>query len=85
MITVYTKQSCPKCVMAKNLLNSKKVNYNTVEISYDDSITGDGYISRAQFMAENPNVKELPFIVDGTTIIGNFNQLMPYLNTHPNV
>lgn len=85
MITVYTKQNCPKCVMAKNLLTSKKVEFATIEISYDDSTTGDGYISREQFMVENPNVRELPFIVHGTTIIGNYSQLMPYLNTIQNV
>jgi GrxC family glutaredoxin len=31
-ITIYTKKSCPYCIRAKMLLDSKKVNYTEIDI-----------------------------------------------------
>lgn len=32
MITVYTKNNCPKCTLTKNVLNDQGVKYTTINI-----------------------------------------------------
>lgn len=47
MITVYSKNNCPFCVQAKNLLTLKGVEYQEVKIDEDaaakDFIVGEGH------------------------------------------
>ena len=35
MLTVYSKNNCPFCVQAKNLLTSKKIEFNEIKIDED--------------------------------------------------
>ena len=35
MLTVYSKNNCPFCVQAKNLLKSKKIEFNEIKIDED--------------------------------------------------
>jgi glutaredoxin len=35
MITIYSKNNCPFCVMAKNYLQSKNINFREVNIEQD--------------------------------------------------
>ena len=47
MITVYSKNNCPFCVQAKNLLKLKGLDYQEVKIDEDDTakqfIVGEGH------------------------------------------
>lgn len=61
-ITMYTKEQCPNCVSAKQLLKSKGLDY--AEISLDE----DG--RRANFMAAYPDAKQMPQIFIGDQRVG---------------
>lgn len=47
MITVYSKNNCPYCVQAKNLLQSKGIQFEEVKIDEDSDarefIVGEGH------------------------------------------
>mgnify|MGYP003345637515 CR=1 FL=1 len=47
MITVYSKEDCPYCVQAKNLLKLKGIEYTEVRVDQDPSarefIVGEGH------------------------------------------
>ena len=47
MITVYSKNNCPFCVQAKNLLKLKGLDYNEVKIDEDTAarefVLGEGH------------------------------------------
>jgi len=60
MITVYTKDNCPFCDMAKALLESRGVEYKTVNVS-EQSEARD-------FLIEN-GYRSVPQIFRGTTHI----------------
>lgn len=60
MITVYTKDNCPFCDMAKALLESRGVEYKTVNVS-EQSEARD-------FLIENGH-RSVPQIFRGTTHI----------------
>jgi glutaredoxin 3 len=60
MITVYTKDNCPFCDMAKALLESRDVEYRTVNVS-EQSEARD-------FLVENGH-RSVPQIFRGTTHI----------------
>lgn len=78
MFTVYTKQNCAQCTMAKNLLASKQLEFSTVEIDYGTPIVGEK-ISREDFMSKFPGVRELPMVVENDTTIGGYKSLVVYL------
>lgn len=78
MFTVYTKQNCSQCIMAKNLLSSKNIDFSTVEIDYGTPIDGEK-ISREDFMSKFPGVRELPMIVENDVAIGGYKSLVSHL------
>jgi glutaredoxin len=47
MITVYSKNNCPYCVQAKNLLTLKGINYEEIKIDEDSEarefVLGEGH------------------------------------------
>lgn len=53
-ITIYTKTNCPNCTTAKQLLSSKGLAYQEVNIE-----TGDRF---ANFVANYPDAKQMPQI-----------------------
>ena len=53
-ITIYTKSNCPNCTTAKQLLISKGLAYQEVNIE-----TGDRF---ANFVANYPDAKQMPQI-----------------------
>ena len=53
-ITIYTKTNCPNCITAKQLLISKGLAYQEVNIE-----TGDRF---ANFVANYPDAKQMPQI-----------------------
>ena len=61
-ITIYTKTSCPNCVAAKHILQVRGIEYTEVDIE-----TGDRF---ANFVANYPEVKQMPQIFIGDQRVG---------------
>lgn len=54
MITIYTKDFCPYCVMAKNLLSSLDAKYKEVDVGSDIKILQE--ISKKSWMRTVPQI-----------------------------
>lgn len=61
-LTLYSKNNCPNCEAAKQLLRSKGLDYT--EISLEDGSR------RANFMAAYPDAKQMPQIFIGDQRVG---------------
>jgi glutaredoxin len=81
MITVYTKQNCPQCVQAKQLLNSKNIEFSEVEVAYETTSKSPNkqYVDRTDFMERFPTVRAMPFVLNDSATIGNLADLRTYL------
>ena len=67
-VTIYTKETCPYCVMAKNLLKQKGVNeFNEIRIDLD-AVARDKMIELTGRMT-------VPQIYIGDTHVGGFDDL----------
>lgn len=71
-ILVYTKDDCPYCTYAKNLLAEKGM-------AYQENKLGTG-ILREEFMSIFPDVKSLPLIIINGQKIGGYTDLVEYIN-----
>lgn len=63
-ITIYSKSGCTLCDQAKNLLKSKDMEYE--EINLDDPVR------RSNFMTAYPNTRQMPQIWVGDQHVGGF-------------
>ena len=63
-ITLYSKSGCPLCVQAKNLLKSKNMEYE--EVNLDDPVR------KLNFMNAYPHVRQMPQIWVGDQHVGGF-------------
>jgi glutaredoxin len=54
-IEIYTRQGCSKCVVLKEILQNKNVEYTEHEI--------DKTVSREEVVSKFPNVKMLPIVL----------------------
>ena len=62
-IVVYTKSGCPNCVTAKNLLASKGLAYNEINLNKESE--------RDAFIAMFPEAKQMPHIfIEGQRVGG---------------
>lgn len=61
-ITIYSKKNCPNCTIAKQLLESKGLNYKEIEIEVGDRL--------ANFVANYPEAKQMPQIWVGDQRVG---------------
>ena len=62
-ITIYTKTACPNCVTAKQLIKSKGMTYNEVNLDRD--------AERAAFMDVFKDARSMPQIfIDGQRVGG---------------
>ena len=68
-IIIYTKDACPYCLSAKNLLRSKNYNYQEIKISDFDSK------EYKQMLALSNGLKTLPQIFINNHHIGGFDNL----------
>jgi glutaredoxin len=68
---IYTKDSCGYCTQAKMYMQSREVEYQEMRIGK--------HITREEFIKLFPNVKSLPFILDGDQQVGGYNHLLDYL------
>ncbi len=62
--TLYSKSGCPLCVQAKNLLKSKGLEFE--EVNLDDPVR------KLNFLTAYPDVRQLPQIWIGDQRIGGF-------------
>ena len=70
--TVWSKNQCPYCVMAKNLLRSNGVEYEERNIS-------EGPWTKEQLLEAVPHARTLPQIILDGNLIGGYDQLRQYL------
>jgi len=61
-ITIYSKKNCPNCTIAKQLLESKCLNYKEIDIEVGDRL--------ANFVANYPEAKQMPQIWVGDQRVG---------------
>lgn len=67
-VLIYSKETCPYCTMAKNLLKQKGVSeFEEIRIDLDDS--------RRDEMIKNTGRMTVPQIFIGTTHVGGFDDL----------
>lgn len=71
MFTVYTKDGCPQCDNAKQLLTTKRQPFSSVKIGSD--------ITLEAFRQAYPQVRAVPFIVAEDRPIGGMHELTKHL------
>ncbi len=69
VVTLYTKDTCPYCINAKRLLDSKGIAYTEISV-YDLSSE-----ERATIAQKTNNYRTVPQIFIGDTFIGGFDNL----------
>lgn len=56
MITLYSKQDCPNCILMKSEFERTNTPYTEIMIGRD--------ITREEFMEQFPQVRSVPFVVN---------------------
>ena len=69
---VWSKDGCPHCVQAKNLLQSKGIEFEERNIT-------QGTWTREQLLESVPNARTLPQIFLDDKLIGGFTELRKHL------
>jgi glutaredoxin 3 len=72
--TVWSKDQCGNCVMAKNLLRNKGVEFEERNIS-------QGQWTREQLLAAVPNARTLPQVILDGNLIGGYDQLKKHFES----
>lgn len=72
--TVWSKNQCPYCVMAKNLLRSNGVEYEERNIS-------EGPWTREQLLEAVPHARTLPQVFLDGNLIGGYDQLKKHFES----
>ena len=67
-IVIYTGPLCNFCSAAKHLLNKKKINYEEIDIGYDDK-------KREEMLKKTNGAKTIPQIFIGERHIGGYVEL----------
>ena len=70
MITIYSKDDCPWCDRAKELITLKGDSYEEIKIGRD--------ITREEFLEQFPNTRTVPYIIIDGHHIGGFELLRSY-------
>ena len=68
MVEVFTMQSCPYCVRAKELLKTRGVPFREILVPMDDDAQWDALEKRS-------GLKTMPQIFQGNQLIGGYNDL----------
>ena len=69
---VWSKDNCSHCVQAKNLLQSKGIEFEERNIT-------QGTWTREQLLESVPNARTLPQIFIDEELVGGFNELRKHL------
>ena len=72
MITIITKDNCPFCIRAKNLLTQKGVPFISKKIGVD--------IEREEVLEQYPGIRTVPIIIEDGRLIGGYDQLVEEVN-----
>jgi glutaredoxin 3 len=67
MNKVYSKDNCPYCVKAKNLLKARGIEFTEIKIGVD--------ITRDEFLATFPNASTVPQIILEGEHVGGYDNL----------
>ena len=67
-VVVYSTESCPYCIQAKRLLQSRGVAFREVQISMDDNQAWDELYQRSR-------MRTVPQIFAGERLIGGYTEL----------
>ena len=67
-VVIYTGPLCNFCSAAKHLLNKKKINYEEIDISYDDK-------KKEEMLKKTNGAKTIPQIFIGEKHIGGYVEL----------
>ena len=67
-VVIYTGPLCNFCSAAKHLLNKKKINYEEIDIGYDDK-------KREEMLKKTNGAKTIPQIFIGEKHIGGYVEL----------
>ena len=67
-VVIYTGPLCNFCSAAKHLLNKKKINYEEIDIGYDDK-------KREEMLKKTNGAKTIPQIFIGEKYIGGYVEL----------
>jgi glutaredoxin 3 len=67
MNKVYSKDNCPYCVKAKNLLKARGIEFTEIKIGVD--------ITRDEFLATFPNARTVPQIILEGEHVGGYDNL----------
>lgn len=70
-IRIFTKENCPYCVQAKQLIISKGFEYMEILIGRD--------VTREEFLEQFPHVRTVPHIIIGNNQVGGYKQLLEFL------
>ena len=72
--TIYTKNNCAYCRLAKNFLEDKQLTYSEISLDNPAFLT--------DFKQRNPEVKTVPFIIDEeqNVVVGGYSDLRKHLN-----
>jgi glutaredoxin len=68
-VTIYTKTTCPYCVLAKNWFTEHNIDYEEINFSKNPE-------KLKQFKLDNPTAKTVPQIFVDNELIGGHDDLM---------
>jgi glutaredoxin 3 len=73
-VIVYSKENCPSCVKAKNMLNQ-------MEIQFKEYIVGVN-ATREELLDVIPTARSVPQILIDGKVIGGYDQLVEYIENN---
>ena len=69
-VIIYSRDDCPWCDRARDLLYSKGVEYEEIKIGRE--------ITREEFKERFPSVKTVPYIIIDGNVIGGYEDLLSH-------
>lgn len=69
-VIIYSRDDCPWCDRARDLLYSMRVEYEEIKIGRE--------ITREEFKEQFPSVKTVPYIIIDGNVIGGYEDLLSY-------
>jgi glutaredoxin len=72
-MVIYSKDNCPWCDRAKELMNAKGDTYNEIKIGRD--------VTREEFTEQFPNVRTVPYIIINEEVTGGYDVLLSHYNS----
>ena len=77
MYTIFSKDNCKWCVLAKKLMKKNKMNFEEKNIPYN--MSKEEYITLTEEYSTRPTV---PKIFKGKELIGGYEDLVDYIDNH---